>query len=242
MEIQNNNNNENEQQSQIEMERAMKIKNVQKSIDEMESKPKLHFLVMGIPKSGQTTIVQRFVRVPFATITENDLNLPLYNNQKKIIDDHHANQDGMENEKEKDLQIFIRDLSKNGMKIGRLIAMDGIVLVYNVTDPDAKEKLKQYYNESIVNLKHFRSDIPIVVAANKADCNSPNSSIQENDSTVIKNYESVQEWCRSKQIKTHLLTSATYDLNIDKLFEELIKQSKEYRSVVPKQPNPCKVQ
>ncbi|MHA1449069.1 MAG: Rab family GTPase [Candidatus Hodarchaeales archaeon] len=168
----------------------------------------LKILLLGKEGVGKTSIAKRLITGNFNMSFKSTMGLDILAHSKII--------DGV------NYQLQIWDFG--GQEVFKSIrrnfydAANGIVLIFDLTDPSSLDRARSWVSEASENLKE---EIPVIIAANKHDMTD---KIQIS-SEEAKNFVSV-----SKLSGPLLNTSAKSGENIEELFENVI------REIVKRQP------
>ena len=168
----------------------------------------LKILLLGKEGVGKTSIAKRLITGDFTMSFKSTMGLDILAHAKIV--------DGV------NYQLQIWDFG--GQEVFKSIrrnfydAANGIILIFDLTDPSSLDRARSWVTEASENLKE---DIPVVVAANKHDLI---------DQIKITDEEAGEFVTESNLSGPLMKTSAKSGENIEELFEEVI------REIVKRQP------
>ncbi|MHA2298406.1 MAG: Rab family GTPase [Candidatus Hodarchaeales archaeon] len=172
----------------------------------------IKILLLGKEGVGKTSIARRYVLEKFDQSFKSTMGLDILSHVVKV--------DGIK------YQLQIWDFG--GQAVFKPIrrnfydAANGILLIFDLTDPDSLNRAREWVKESRENL---REEIPVAVAANKRDLV---------DEIKITDRES-EEFVKESRLTGPLLkTSALKGENIQELFVKLIKETQQRQSDLDK--------
>ncbi|MFW9991255.1 MAG: Rab family GTPase [Candidatus Odinarchaeota archaeon] len=168
----------------------------------------LKILLLGKEGVGKTSIAKKYVFKKFNQSFKSTIGLDILVH-KVMVDKIRYN-----------LQIwdFAGQESLKFIRKAFYDAVNGIILIFDLTDPDSLDRARNWVKESKENLK---KEIPVVVAANKHDLTDRIRITDEEASEFVK---------KSALTRPVLKTSALNGENIQDLFSKLIREVKKQLS------------
>jgi len=169
--------------------------------DDEQLAQKYRVVVMGSARVGKTAVISQFL---YDTFT------PRY---VKTVEDLHTGEYEVHG---RTLNLEILDTSGSyqfpAMRRLSIRTADGFILVYAIDDPESLEQVKQLRDEII---EEKSSGVPIVVVANKGDLEEQRL-VPTSQASLVE-----LEWEHG-----FVQTSAKENVNIVKVFKELLSQAK----------------
>ncbi|EFA80986.1 hypothetical protein PPL_05820 [Heterostelium album PN500] len=216
-----------------------------KTMSNLEERIKL--LIIGRSHSGKRSIAMRFYNDYWTDDPGWNGKSSFYSKKIKLLnydledeDEDQKQQQQLQQEFEVLMYMFIRLSPYYGFSFFELSNLDGVMMMYNPTQPDTIDMMIDLYERLIRDLEYHRSNNSNNDNNNNSSNDSnnklkrviPNNDLiiffvvatfsdlinKNNHQSVVENYNRVEQWRLKTGIKQHIITSAKENLNAKTLF------------------------
>ena len=164
-------------------------------------------LLVGTESSGKTALITRYTEKKFAGVFQTVLGF--YSKSKEV-----------EHDGEKLKIEFVRFNSSDDLSEDNCKNVDALMMVYDITTPNTSEEIINCRNQFFkLSTGCYPNNFPVVVVGNKFD--------DEKDE-VLENLRLDAFLEEHKYF--HFKVSAKSNLNVDVMFDNIIKQMKDYET------------